>query len=182
MAVQTDTHAGAVSRPRVAETGMNTRRILPLILTYAILIFVGLLIVLPFLWMLSTSFKPQSQWFSSQIYWIPKTFTWDNYTRIFNNKSTPMARWFVNSVAVGAVVTLLTLMIDALAAYAYARMEFRGRQVLFGLLLGTLFLPGLMFLIPNFLTIYHLGFLNTYQGLILPGLAGVFGVFFLRRQ
>ena len=181
MAVQTETRAAGIVRPRMAETGANPRRILGLLLTYAILIFVGLLIVLPFLWMLSTSFKPQSQWFSSQIYWIPKTFTWDNYTRIFSNTSTPMTRWFINSIGVGTAVTLLTLAIDAPAAYAYARMDFRGRQMLFGLLLGTLFLPGLMFLIPNFLTIYHLGFLNTYQGLILPGLAGVFGVFFLRQ-
>jgi multiple sugar transport system permease protein len=79
------------------------------------------------------------------------------------------------------VSTALILGIDSLAAYAYARMEFPGRKLIFSLMLATLFMPGLMFLIPNFLTIYNLGLLNTYAGVILPGLAGVFGVFFLRQ-
>ena len=82
---------------------------------------------------------------------------------------------------VGALVTVLILVIDFLAAYAYARMEFPGRGVLFALLLATLFLPGMMFLVPNFLTIFTLHLLNNYLGVILPGLAGVFGVFFLRQ-
>src|SRR5204863_317899 len=82
---------------------------------------------------------------------------------------------------VGTSVTVLILVIDALAAYAYARMEFRGKNLLFGLLLATLFLPGMMFLVPNFLTINSLHLLNNYIGVIIPGLAGVFGVFFLRQ-
>jgi len=82
---------------------------------------------------------------------------------------------------VGALVTVLILIVDSLAAYAYARMEFKGRGPLFALLLATLFLPGMMFLVPNFLTIYALHLLNNYGGVILPGLAGVFGVFFLRQ-
>jgi multiple sugar transport system permease protein len=84
-------------------------------------------------------------------------------------------------VFVGAAVTLLTLAVDALAAYAYARMEFRGRRLLFGMLLATLFLPGMMFLVPNFITVARLGLLNNFGGVIIPALAGVFGVFFLRQ-
>jgi multiple sugar transport system permease protein len=79
------------------------------------------------------------------------------------------------------MVTLLILFVDALAAYAYARMEFPGRKILFTLLLATLFMPGIMFLIPNFLTVFRLGLLNSYTGVIIPALAGVFGVFFLRQ-
>jgi multiple sugar transport system permease protein len=132
-------------------------------------------------WMVSTSFKPKSQWFSADIRWIPKTFTLDNYKLMFDNPATPIGQWFMNSLMVGALVTVLILIIDSLAAYAYARMEFKGRGVLFSLLLATLFLPGMMFLVPNFLTIYNLHLLNNYAGVILPGLAGVFGVFFLRQ-
>ncbi len=151
------------------------------VLIYALLVFIALLVILPLLWMLSTSFKPKSQWFSQNIYWIPKTFTFENYAKLLDNPSTPIGRWFLNSLFVASATTALVLIVDSLAAYAYARMEFRGRKTIFALLLATLFMPGIMFLIPNFLTVYKLGLLNNYGGVILPGLAGVFGVFFLRQ-
>jgi multiple sugar transport system permease protein len=150
-------------------------------LLYLLLTLIALLIILPLLWMVSTSFKPKAEWFLPDIYWIPRTFTWANYDKIFNNPSIPVARWFLNSVGLSTTVTLLVLAIDTTAAYAYARMEFRGKRFLFGLLLATLFLPGIMFLVPNFLTITRLGLLNNYAGVILPALAGVFGVFFMRQ-
>lgn len=167
--------------PDRAALGLRNRRIIRLLITYAILIFVALLVLMPLAWMLSTSFKPKSQWFLPDIHWIPVTFTWDNYSQILNNPRLPMVRWFTNSVFVSLVSTLAILFVDALAAYAYARMEFPGRRLLFGLLLATLFLPGVMFLVPNFLTVNRLNLLNNYAGVILPGLAGVFGVFFLRQ-
>jgi multiple sugar transport system permease protein len=77
--------------------------------------------------------------------------------------------------------TVLIVVIDSLAAYAYARMEFRGRKFLFALLLTTLVMPGIMFVIPNYITIAELGWIGSYQGIIAPGLSGVFGVFFLRQ-
>src|SRR5690606_18428893 len=93
----------------------------------------------------------------------------------------PIVRWFANSALIATVTTALTLALCSLAAYAYARLEFPGRKTIYALLLATLFLPGMMFLIPNFLTVFRLGLLNNYLGVILPGLAGVFGVFFLRQ-
>lgn len=167
--------------PQSAGLGARNRKLIQRILSYALLVFFALLFMLPLLWMLSTSLKPSSQWFTRDIQWIPRTFTLENYTKIFANPQAPVGRWFINSVGVALAATVLTLVVDALAAYAYARMNFPGRKVIFGLLLATLFLPGLMFLVPNFLTIYRLGLLNTYPGVILPGLAGVFGVFFLRQ-
>lgn len=159
----------------------NYRRIAQYASMYLLLTAIALLIIVPLLWMLSTSFKPKSEWFLPQIHWIPLTFTWDNYTKILNNPALPIGRWFLNSLLVSSVSTILILAIDSLAAYAYARMEFKGRRVIFAILLATLFLPGMMFLIPNFLTINSLGLLNTYAGVIMPGLAGVFGVFFMRQ-
>jgi len=136
---------------------------------------------MPLLWMLSTSFKPKSQWFTQSIEWVPRTFTLENYQKLFNNPATPIGNWFLNSVLIALMTTALVLAIDSLAAYAYARMEFPGRNFLFGLMLLTLFLPGMMFLVPNFLTIAALHLLNNWAGVVLPALAGVFGVFFLRQ-
>lgn len=148
---------------------------------YVLLTVIALLIILPLLWMVSTSFKPKSEWFLPQIYWVPRTFTLDNYQKILDNPTLPIARWFLNSLFVSSMTTLLILIVDSAAAYAYARMQFRGKRLLYGLLLATLFLPGMMFLVPNFLTVANLGLLNSYAGVIIPGLAGVFGVFFMRQ-
>ena len=171
----------SVTSPAPPRMGYRRQQLLARIVIYTILALVALLFLMPLLWMLSTSFKPKSQWFSRELYWFPQTFTLQNYTTLLNNRTTPIFRWFFNSLGVGIAATVLIVLIDALAAYAYARMEFRGRRLLFGLLLSTLFLPGVMFLVPNFLTIYRLGLLNNYAGVIMPGLAGVFGVFFLRQ-
>jgi multiple sugar transport system permease protein len=157
------------------------RRVLTLIPTYLLMVFIAALIILPLLWMLSTSLKPKSQWFTREIEWIPRTFTLDNYQKLFSNPATPRGNWFFNSVFIAVASTALVLAIDSLAAYAYARMDFPGRKFLFGLMLLTIFLPGMMFLVPNFLTVANLGLLNNFAGVILPGLAGVFGVFFLRQ-
>jgi multiple sugar transport system permease protein len=183
MATTTQTSTVA-STTRASEVTVirNNRRIFQLAITYVILIAVALLIILPLLWMLSTSLKPKSQWFTREIQWIPQTFTFENYQKIFSNSTLPIGRWFINSVGVAVASTVLTLVVDALAAYAYGRMHFKGRNAIFGLMLATLFLPGIMFLIPNFLTTVRiLGFRDNYLGLIIPGLAGVFGVFFLRQ-
>lgn len=166
---------------RRSRVGYRSQQTINRILIYIILITIALLVILPLLWMVSTSLKPKSQLFERQIHWIPRTITLDNYESLFSNNNTPIVRWFVNSLFVASAVTVLTLLVDALAAYAYARMNFPGKNILFGLLLTTLFMPGVMFLIPNFLTVYRLGLLNNYLGVILPALAGVFGVFFLRQ-
>jgi multiple sugar transport system permease protein len=171
---------GASDRAKLARQ-KRTRTLIQRVLTYALLIFVALLIVLPLLWMLSTSFKPKAEWFTREIQWIPMTFTLENYRTLLNNPTTPIVRWFANSFLVATISTVLTLALTSMAAYAYARMEFPGRRILYSLLLATLFVPGIMFLIPNFLTVYRLGLLNNYAGVILPGLAGVFGIFFMRQ-
>ncbi len=178
MAATTPSRVAPTREPRIS---YRRKLLIQRIAIYIILVVVALIFLLPMFWMLSTSLKPKSQWFAREIQWIPETFTTASYQRLLNNQSTPIGLWFINSLIVGTIATTLILIIDSLAAYAYARMEFRGRKPLFALLLATLFLPGLMFLIPNFVTIARLGFLNSFTGVILPGLAGVFGVFFLRQ-
>jgi multiple sugar transport system permease protein len=161
--------------------GMRSQKNIQLALRYVLLIGIALIVLVPLVWMLSTSFKPKSQWFARTVEWVPRTFTLDNYTKILTNRTTPIGRWFLNSIILGTITTSLTLVVDSLAAYAYARLEFPGRRTLFALLLATLFLPGIMFLVPNFITVYQLGLLNTFPGVFLPALASVFGVFFLRQ-
>ncbi len=149
------------------------------IVVYAVLILIALFFVMPIVWMFSTALKPFVE--TLQMTWIPKEPTVQNFRDIFSDPSIPVLRWFVNSLAIATIFTLLVLIVDSLAGYAYARLDFPGRNALFGLLLATLVMPGIMFLIPNFITVARIGWLNTYQGVMGPGLAGVFGVFFLRQ-
>jgi multiple sugar transport system permease protein len=148
---------------------------------YAVLILVGLFFVVPTLWMLSTAFKFESDVFTDKGI-IPAEPTLENFTRIFTaGGNTPVFRWFLNSLIVAGAGTALTVILTSLSAYAFARMEFPGRRLLFSLLIATLMLPGVMFLVPQFLVVDILRINNSYPALILPGLAGVFGVFFMRQ-
>jgi multiple sugar transport system permease protein len=164
---------------RRVESDQAGRNLLARLLLYATLLLVTMFFLLPLFWMIATSLKPFAEWVQPN--WIPRNPTLNNYRSIFADPTLPALRWFFNSLFVATAFTVLVVFIDALAAYAYARMEFPGRNLLFGLLLATLVMPGIMFLVPNYLTVNRLGWLNSYQGVIAPGLSGVFGVFFLRQ-
>jgi multiple sugar transport system permease protein len=140
---------------------------------------VALVVIVPMLWMVSTAFKSSGEWYSPNI--IPKHPTWANFQQLFNAPDAPILRWFGNSVFVAATEGFLTLLVCAPAAYAYARLDFRGRNVLFAILVGTLLVPGFIFLVPNFLIMAQLNWLNTYLAVLIPGLGSAFGVFFLRQ-
>jgi multiple sugar transport system permease protein len=146
---------------------------------YVVLTLFALFFLLPLFWMVVTAFKPFEEWLSPN--WIPVNPTLENFTSIFNDKSLPVVNWFFNSLLIAGLFTLFILTIDSLAGYAYARLEFPGKNILFGLMLATLVMPGIMFLIPNYLTIANLKWIGTIQGVIAPGLSGVFGVFFMRQ-
>ena len=169
---------GAGRADEEADSGLRPGPV-ALAVQYLLLILFGLFFVLPLIWMVVTAFKPQIEWLQPN--WLPDNPTLRNFTSVFEDRSLPVVRWFFNSLFVAAAFTLLILIIDSLAGYAYARMEFRGRKLLFGVLLATLVMPGIMFLIPNYITVATLGWLGSYQGIIAPGLAGVFGVFFMRQ-
>src|SRR5262249_26064037 len=110
---------------------------------------------------------------------IPEHASFENYVYIV--RELPFPRWFVNSAVVAVLVTLGTVFVDALAAYAFARKEFFGRDVLFTLLLATVMIPYALLLIPAFLITNQLGMVNSYAGLIIPAIGGVVGVFLLRQ-
>lgn len=129
-------------------------------LRYAVLVVFALFFTLPLLWMLVTALKPPAEWLLPN--WVPQNPTLGNFTAILNNPALPVFRWFLNSALLAAVATAATVALDAMAAYAYARLRFPGRNVLFGVLLSTLVMPGIIFLVPNYLTVAALGGLNTY--------------------
>jgi multiple sugar transport system permease protein len=146
---------------------------------YVVLILFALFFLLPLLWMLVTAFKPFQEWLNPN--WIPVNPTLENFTSIFNDRTLPVVNWFFNSLLIASLFTAGILIIDSLAGYAYARLEFPGKNFLFGLMLATLVMPGIMFLIPNYLTVARLNWIGTIPGVIVPGFAGVFGVFFMRQ-
>jgi multiple sugar transport system permease protein len=141
---------------------------------YLLMTLFALFFLLPLLWMVVTAFKLSPNW-------IPVNPTLENFISIFNDKSLPVVNWFFNSLLIASLFTVAILIIDSLAGYAYARLEFPGKNLLFGLMLATLVMPGIMFLIPNYLTVANLKWIGTIQGVIAPGLSGVFGVFFMRQ-
>jgi multiple sugar transport system permease protein len=146
---------------------------------YLVLTLFALFFLLPLLWMGVTALKPFEEWLNPN--WIPVNPTLENFTSIFNDRSLPVINWFFNSLLIASLFTAAILLIDSLAGYAYARLEFPGKNLLFGLMLATLVMPGIMFLIPNYLTVARLDWIGTLQGVIAPGLSGVFGVFFMRQ-
>jgi multiple sugar transport system permease protein len=183
MAQAVEAKSPAVVRTRSAAVRRPFRR--DLLLLYAILILVALFFVMPLVWMVSTALKFESAVFTDTdiaLGFIPSEPTLENFTRILTaSGNTPVFRWMLNSFLVSTIGTLLTLVLSSLSAYAFARIDFPLKNLLFAILIGTLLLPGVLFLVPQFLIIDILGLFNTYPALILPGLAGVFGIFFMRQ-
>jgi len=148
-------------------------------LTLAVL---TVIFVAPLLWMLITSFKTSNDATAVPLSWLPHPFTSSAYSTVLTtNSATPVLRWFLNSIAAATANAVLIVAVDAMAAYALARLRFRGRKVAFGTVVGTLFVPPFVFLIPNFLIVSKLGWLDSLWALIVPSAGGAFGVFFLRQ-
>lgn len=144
------------------------------------MLILAFLFFLPFLWMFSTAIKPDGEIFTYPPRWIPSVWKFDNF--IIAWKKAPFSRFLLNSVVVTASITVLQLMTASLAAYAFARLRFPGKSLLFLAYLSTMMLPSQATLIPNFITLRKLGMLNTYWALILPFAATGFGTFLIRQQ
>jgi multiple sugar transport system permease protein len=139
----------------------------------------AVLMVAPFLWMLSTSLKDNIGIFAYPPQIVPPQPQWSNYPELL--ATLPITRFFLNSVIVAVSVTVLQLIVTAMAAYAFARLRFPGRDLLFFAYLATLMIPTQVTLIPRFLLMRELGWINTYFALIIPFIFSSFGVFLLRQ-
>lgn len=146
---------------------------------YALMGLVLVLWLAPLLWVVSTSLKPEGQILSLVPRWIPKTFTLENYLEVFQKFR--LERWLLNSLVVAAGATLLGLGVSVPAAYAFARMRFRGQQWLFILILSTILVPVHITLVPLFIGLAKVKLTDTYFSLIMPTVANGFGVFLLRQ-
>jgi multiple sugar transport system permease protein len=175
--MSTRAHAG---RPiPAASSWERARRLSGRGTLYAALIVGAVVMLLPFVWMVSASLKPQAEIFRYPNELLPREPTFAAYVDVWNR--IPFARFFVNSVVFAGGVTLISLFLDSLAAYALARLQFRGREVFFWLVLIVLMVPFQITLIPLFLTVFGLGWLDTFQGLIVPRATNAFGIFMLRQ-
>jgi multiple sugar transport system permease protein len=145
---------------------------------YLLLVGGLVLMVGPFLWMLLGSIKPQADFLTAPTI-LPSSATTDNYQRLFEQLDFP--RFFFNSSVIALAVTIGNLVFCPMLGYALAKLRWRGKRVIMGLVLATLMVPAGITLIPNFILMSKLGFVNTYPGLILPFLAGPFGVFLMRQ-
>ena len=147
------------------------------ILITAILLIPALLQLFPILDVLSLSFKTKTEVFKYPPELIPESFKFTNYFMAM--EAAPLARFLLNSLVVATGITLLQIITSVLAAFALARMEFKGKKIIFGMILATMMVPGEITIIPNFLTAAKIGWIDTYRGLILPFSASGFGIFLI---
>ncbi|HZS91500.1 MAG TPA: carbohydrate ABC transporter permease [Chloroflexota bacterium] len=169
------------SRPRTWRTGLmfSPGRLVSRVVIYIVVVLFLLFMVLPFLWMLSTSLKQGIDVFSVPPQWIPSNPTLNSFQQLLS--LVPFGNFYVNSVKVTASITVGQLIFCSSAAYAFARLRFPGRNLLFGAYLSSLLVPGQVTIIPLYIIIKDLGLLDNHASLILPSLTSAFGTFLLRQ-
>jgi len=170
------------TQPSVRRHSGRARRWLERILIYAALLFSVLLVGMPFIYMITGSFKFNSEIFSYPLTILPNTPTFDNYVRLLNGSEIPYVRQFGNSLYVATMQTMLTLLVASMVGWGFAKYEFKGKKILFLVLLATLAFPFQVTLVPLFLMMVRIGWLDTYWAIIIPGAVSAFGAFFMRQS
>jgi multiple sugar transport system permease protein len=158
---------------------MKPLKSLKIVLIHIFIYAGALLTVAPFLWMVLTSLKGLGEILAYPPTFLPETFHFGNYVEAFHTAS--FGRYYLNTFIVAVSCTLGQLMTCSMAAFAFARLRFWGRDALFLLFLGTMMIPGQVTMIPTFIILYWLGWIDTYWALVVPGLASAFGTFLLRQ-
>ena len=148
--------------------------------TYAFLLIMALIVLFPFYWMIISSLKTLAEYRQAVPTFWPKQIMFSNYSEAFTTAN--LGNLFMNTLYVGIVSTLLSLVITVLSAFAFARLEFKGKETMFGALLATMMIPGELFTITNYLTINHLGWMHSFTALIVPFLVSVFYIYLLRQN
>jgi len=140
----------------------------------------AVLMLLPFAYMLSTSLKANREVFAIPVQWLPAEPRWDNFLTVLRDH--PIGLYFRNSLLVGVAVTGLNLLTCSLAGYSFAKFSYPGKNLLFGIVLGTMMIPLASMIIPLYLVVKQLGWINSYWGLIIPAGTSAFGIFLMRQQ
>jgi multiple sugar transport system permease protein len=149
-------------------------------LLYVILVLYAVTTLVPFLWALSSSFKTLEEIISGNMNFIPKNFTLGNYQQIFVEQDL-FPRWLLNSLIIAVAGTLLNIIFNSMAGYALARLSFPGKKALFIIILAVLMIPAQVTMIPNYLILKELGWLNSYQGMIVPAMVNATFIFMMRQ-
>lgn len=157
-------------------------KVLSQVLVYAFLLFMALIVIFPFYWMIISSLKHLDEYERSVPTLFPQVMDYANYREVFESTDLRLGRLFLNTVYVGVVSTALSLVITVLSAFAFARLEFKGKNALFAALLATMMIPGELFTITNYQTIHNFGWYETYTVLIVPFLVSVFYIYLLRQN
>jgi multiple sugar transport system permease protein len=163
-----------IRRPRRLPIGI--------IALYAVLIAAAIVVVMPIVYMVSQAFTPEEDTLAWPINYVPVRPTLNNFAQVLEDPTLPVFTWFLNSMIASLSITALVLLLSSLSAYAFARLEFPGRDVIFFLLLTSLMIPNAVTLIPVFLLLRDLNFLDTLHALIWPVGGGVLGIFLLRQH
>ncbi len=156
-----------------------TRKVAPRLLLHGFLILLSFIYLLPFLWMISTSLKGPEEYFAKGFDLIPNRPEFGNYVEVFERA--PFARFYWNTILVTALRVVAQVILASLAGYALARFEFRGKSLLFVAILAILMIPPPATVIPNFVIVRNLGWVNTYAGLVVPTIFSAYGIFLFRQ-
>lgn len=159
---------------------MTTKKRLGTVFFYGVAILLAVIALIPFLWMISTSFKSRGALMSIPIEWIPENPTWDAYIKVFSKF--PFAKTIANSLFISVSYTAITLLSAAKAAFAFAKLRFTGSRVIFGGYLATMMIPTQVTMIPLFVIMTKLGLKDTYASVIMPSIFRPFAIFLLVQQ
>ena len=165
---------------QTVSTKQRAVKIVVQVLLYTFLAIMALIVVFPFYWMIISSLKTTVEYRLPVPTLFPQKIMWSNYVEAFSAAN--LGRLFINTVIVGIVSTLLSLVITILSAFAFARLEFKGKNALFAALLATMMIPGELFTITNYITVNNFGWIETYTVLIVPFLVSVFYIYLLRQN
>src|SRR5262245_43578712 len=166
----------------VARRNARVRRSIGAVLAHTLLLVTAALFVIPFIWLVITSLKPTNQIFTDPLIWLPRPILWSNYAKALTSPAFPFLRLLWNTLFYSLLSTVGAVLSSAVVAYAFARMQFRGRNILFAITLATMMLPSIVTLIPTYVLFRFFGWVGSYAPLIVPMFFGsAFNIFLLRQ-
>ncbi|MEJ5312190.1 MAG: carbohydrate ABC transporter permease [Anaerolineae bacterium] len=163
---------------KTARVARGSRRIRwDQLIQYVLLSIGGFIMLFPYLWMVSTSFKARGTWYNISL--VPEKFSLEHYERLLSTSLLP--RWYLNTLIVSVIATISVVFFSSLAGYVFAKYQFRGREVMFVMILATIMIPSEMMIIPWYVGVAKIGWIDSYAGILMPGMLTAFGVFVMRQ-
>lgn len=147
------------------------------LIQYVLLSIGGFIMLFPYLWMVSTSFKARGTWYNVNL--IPTQFSLEHYERLLSTSLLP--RWYLNTIVVSVIGTISVVFFSSLAGYVFAKYQFRGREFMFVAILATIMIPSEMMIIPWYVGVAKIGWIDSFSGILMPGMITAFGVFVMRQ-